>query len=51
LITESKKVFFIQEKILKSFKGLTQANSANLVSRRYLCVKNNDLLSKPGFFA
>jgi len=23
----------------------------NPVSRRYLCVKNNDLLSKPGFFA
>ena len=23
----------------------------NPVSRRYLCVKNNDLLSKPGLFA
>ena len=23
----------------------------NPVSRRYLCVKNNDLLSKPSFFA
>ena len=31
--------------------GLTKANSANPVSPRYLCVKNNDLLSKPGFFA
>ena len=30
--------------------GLTQANSANPAYRRYLCVKNNDLLYKPGFF-
>ena len=30
--------------------GLTKANSVNPISRRYLCVKNNDLLYKPGFF-
>jgi len=30
---------------LELLTGLTQANWTNPVSRRYLCVKNNDLLS------
>jgi hypothetical protein len=42
-----KTIFFPATVIIKILisSGLTQANSANQVSRRYLCVKNNDLLS------
>jgi len=33
--------------LFKTYAGKVR----NSVSRRYLCVKNNDLLYKPGFFA